>query len=49
MEVAAEAREGRLPLRQVLESCKYNKVGDPPRFEIDNVVAVIAVAKSRSQ
>ena len=30
-EVAAEAREGRLPLGQVFESCKYREVGDPPR------------------
>ena len=35
MEVAAEAREGRLPLRQVFESCKRREVGDPPRFEKD--------------
>ncbi len=33
MEVAAEAREGRLPLGQVLESCKYREVGDPPRLK----------------
>ena len=49
MEVAAEAREGRLPLRQVFESCKYREVGDPPRFEKDDVVAATAMAKSRSQ
>ena len=32
MEVAAEAREGRLPLGQVLEIATYREVGDLSRF-----------------
>ena len=49
MDVAAGAREGWLPLGQVLKSCKCREVGDPPRCKKYDAVAAISIEKSRSQ
>ena len=48
MEVEAEAREGRLPLGQVLESCKLERGMRSAETQKDDVVAIISLVKSCS-
>ena len=49
MEVEAEAREGRLPLGQVFESCKLERGRRSSEIQKDDAGAVVSMVKSRSQ
>lgn len=49
MKVEAEAREGRLPLGQVFESCKLERGRRSVEIQTNDVVAVIFVVESTSQ
>ena len=49
MEVEAEAREGRLPLGQMFESCKLERGMRSAEIQKDDVVAVVPLVKGGSQ
>ena len=49
MQVEAEAREGRLPLGQVLQSRTLEIGRRSAEYQKDDVVAVVSMLKSRSQ